>query len=173
MCKKDIIAKNSSFVKPNRRFCSHSCRTIWQNKNVPQSEHQRKMTSERYRALFKGKTKSIEHRLKLRKSQLGSKSHFWKGGLTDKNRKLRNSMFTRNWRNEVYKRDNWTCQQCKARSSAGNAVKLSAHHIKPWFSHPETRFDVNNGVTLCVGCHKKTDSFASKTNHLDTVSKLV
>jgi hypothetical protein len=53
------------------------------------------------------------------------------------------------WRRSVFERDNWRCQEC------GSTRKLNAHHIKRWVSHPELRFDVNNGVTLCFDCHTK------------------
>ena len=52
------------------------------------------------------------------------------------------------WRNAVYERDDYICQDCGA---AGG--KLNAHHIKEWSLHPELRFDVDNGITLCFDCH--------------------
>lgn len=51
------------------------------------------------------------------------------------------------WRSAVYERDNYTCQEC------GSTGQLNAHHIKAWSSHPALRFDVENGVTLCLECH--------------------
>ena len=54
------------------------------------------------------------------------------------------------WRKAVYERDNYTYQECGARGGS-----LNAHHIKSWAHHPELRFDVNNGVTLCRDCHSK------------------
>jgi len=53
------------------------------------------------------------------------------------------------WRDAVYRRDGYTCQECGAQS------ELNAHHIKSWARHPELRFDVSNGVTLCKTCHAK------------------
>jgi len=32
---------------------------------------------------------------------------------------------------------------------------LHAHHIKSYKSHPELRYDVNNGTTLCAICHRQ------------------
>jgi hypothetical protein len=51
------------------------------------------------------------------------------------------------WRKAVYQRDNYTCQECGAQG------KIVAHHIKQWAHHPELRFDVSNGLTLCDDCH--------------------
>lgn len=53
------------------------------------------------------------------------------------------------WRSAVYERDGYKCQECGATDS------LNAHHIKAWATHPELRFDIDNGVTLCFDCHAK------------------
>jgi len=55
------------------------------------------------------------------------------------------------WRKAVYKRDNYTCQCCRD-SKGGN---LNAHHLDGYNWCKEKRVDVNNGVTLCVDCHKE------------------
>lgn len=59
------------------------------------------------------------------------------------------------WREAVYKRDHWTCQDCGARSKKGVRVILHPHHIKLLSTHPEKAYDVKNGVTLCSKCHQK------------------
>jgi hypothetical protein len=53
------------------------------------------------------------------------------------------------WRSAVLDRDAWACQHCG--QSAG--IKLHAHHIAPWASNPDLRFEVSNGLTLCWPCH--------------------
>ena len=82
----------------------------------------------------------------------------WQGGLTDKMQALRNTSAYKNWRESVYERDDWTCQECGARSSSGNTVYLNAHHIHPIKDNKNSLliFDVNNGITLCVDCHNET-----------------
>jgi predicted restriction endonuclease len=90
----------------------------------------------------------------------GDKSHFWKGGLTPKNKIIRNSADFCNWRKEVFERDNYTCQECGIYSGCGKRVYLEAHHIKSFASYPELRFDITNGLTLCEDCHHKTISWA-------------
>jgi|SaaInlV_100m_DNA_2_1039680.scaffolds.fasta_scaffold22548_2 hypothetical protein len=53
------------------------------------------------------------------------------------------------WVQSVYKRDNYTCQDCGACN-----CKVNAHHIKEGHGFPELRYDVDNGVCLCVKCHR-------------------
>jgi hypothetical protein len=62
-----------------------------------------------------------------------------------------------NWRKEVYKRDNFTCQHC---GQIGG--KLNAHHIKDAKHYPELILILENGITLCYECHKKTDTWGWK-----------
>lgn len=53
------------------------------------------------------------------------------------------------WRKAVFERDGYHCREC------GNKGRLNAHHIKNWADYPRLRFEVNNGLTLCEGCHVK------------------
>lgn len=52
------------------------------------------------------------------------------------------------WRDAVYARDNHTCQKCGM-----SDVRLHAHHIVAWEVSVELRFEVSNGLTLCIPCH--------------------
>lgn len=52
------------------------------------------------------------------------------------------------WRTSVFEKDNYTCQKCN--TTGGN---LNAHHLNSWHWFEEGRYDTDNGVTLCVGCH--------------------
>lgn len=90
----------------------------------------------------------------------GEKHYNWRGGLSSKATKIRTSAEMRLWRNSVFARDNWTCQGC-GDNSGGN---LNAHHIKSFADYPELRFAIDNGVTLCLDCHKKTESYGVNKN---------
>lgn len=74
----------------------------------------------------------------------------------------------RQWRSDVFTRDSFTCQSCFIKGG-----ELNAHHIKPFYKifednnikslkdamQCEELWNINNGVTLCIECHKKTNSF--------------
>lgn len=80
------------------------------------------------------------------------------------------------WRDSIYERDNWTCRECGVRGG-----KLNADHIKAFstmlLEHKITTIEeayackelwnINNGRTLCVDCHRKTDTFAGRANRLN------
>lgn len=76
--------------------------------------------------------------------------------LKDQNHSDRTSPQMKDWRINVFTRDNYTCKMCGIRSSQGTPVILNAHHIIPFIKNRELRFDISNGITLCDVCHKKT-----------------
>ena len=63
--------------------------------------------------------------------------------------KLRKDAF-RKWSKDVKMRDNYKCVKCKN----NNIILLEAHHIKPKAKYPKFELDINNGITLCIYCHK-------------------
>ena len=82
---------------------------------------------------------------------IGENSSTWQGGKTPKNKKIRNSIEFRFWRNTIYKRDYWTCQMCEKRGG----IKLHAHHIWNFALFSYLRFNIDNGITLCGKCHSE------------------
>ena len=73
----------------------------------------------------------------------------WKGGISMENDKLRRSRIFKEWREKVYKRDNFMCRDCNLKKR-----DLHPHHIKSFSEFPDYRFDVDNGITLCADCHR-------------------
>lgn len=70
------------------------------------------------------------------------------------NRLKHGNAFDREWRRSVFERDNYTCKKCGQRGG-----RLQAHHIKPYKEYLDLRYDINNGQTLCVDCHKRTENY--------------
>lgn len=101
-----------------------------------------------------GKKHSKQTRLKMSLAKKGKKCHWWKGGISKENDKIKKSIEYRLWREAVFARDNWTCHECKIKGG-----KLHPHHIKSFSKYPKLRFSIDNGVTLCKNCHKKTDTY--------------
>lgn len=96
----------------------------------------------------------------------GEKCHLWRGGITPENHKIRSSLEYKLWRTAVFERDKYECIWCGLKSGNGRAVILHADHIKPFAYYPELRFAIDNGRTLCVECHKKTDTYAKKIKNI-------
>lgn len=109
--------------------------------------------------------------LSLRNKQTdrkGSNNLAWKGGITPHNKLIRRSVEYKLWRKSVFVRDKYTCIWCGIKSQVGVQVILHADHIKPFAHYPELRFAIDNGRTLCIDCHKTTDSYGGKgkkSNH--------
>lgn len=93
----------------------------------------------------------------------------WQGGKTRLSTLVRNSEPAVRWRKAVFERDAYTCKGC---GKVGG--KLHADHIEPLallltlhqIKTLEDAFacaplwDLANGRTLCVSCHKQTPSYA-------------
>lgn len=95
--------------------------------------------------------KQIEHVTALGLSNVGKDNPAYNHKLTGEEREerrfQRTSADSRRLRLETYKRDNFTCTLCESNKD------LIAHHLDGFDNHPEKRFDINNLVTLCEGCH--------------------
>jgi len=52
-------------------------------------------------------------------------------------------------REEILKRDNFTCQKCKLENKSGKSLEV--HHISPLVF--EGKDNKNNLITLCKDCH--------------------
>lgn len=112
--------------------------------------------------LTDGQRKQLSERAignKSTKGKIGKNANNWQGGITPENKKERSSIKYRLWREKVFKRDNWTCQNCGV-----SGCYLEAHHIKSWAKYPKLRYVLSNGQTLCLECHKLTDNYKGKNN---------
>ena len=86
----------------------------------------------------------------------GIKNARWRGGVTPINTAIRHSLEYKLWRNAVFERDGYACIWCGAKGY------LNADHIKPFADYPELRFAIDNGRTLCIPCHRTTETYGAK-----------
>lgn len=173
----------------NRKFCSRSCMNeywigkpngrkkqgsknsvpAW-NKGIPLTEETKLKLSKKLKIVAKekgyglwmtGKKSSTETRKKQREANMkrieSGKHNWYIDGRTPENVKIRHSSEYRDWRIAVFRRDNYTCQEC-----GNHGVKLNADHIKPFAYYPELRLVIENGRTLCIPCHEKTETFKGR-----------
>jgi hypothetical protein len=93
---------------------------------------------------------------KLRVSE--GRHNNYKGGITSINKQIRKSIEYRLVREACFKRDDYTCVWCFKKGS-----RINADHIKSFALFPELRFALDNLRTLCVPCHKTTETYGGKT----------
>ena len=113
-----------------------------------------------------GRIISEDTRKKLAEVQRGEKHWQWKGGITSLTIQIRTCFKYRQWRSDIFTRDNFICVLCR---TVGR--KLNADHYPKKFSeiieqykirtfndglNCEELWNINNGRTLCIDCHRKT-----------------
>lgn len=127
-----------------------------------------------------GKHWKLSEKVKRKLSNLkkGNKGPNWKGGITPLTKQIRQSFEYKQWRNKVFERDNYICIWC------GKRGDINADHIIPFSIILSSLileqglenlykkalkyrifWDVGNGRTLCIDCHKGTDTFGGKINN--------
>ena len=128
---------------------------------------------------FYGKKHTKETKLKISKKAIGrfigEKSPTWKGGKTGIKKRIREYSLYKNWRTSVFERDKYTCLFC---GQIGGV--LNADHKKPFaiiigemldrkedlsyenISKNEELWNIKNGRTLCLKCHRSIKSISFK-----------
>ena len=171
ICNKEF---QDSSICHQRKYCSVEChrtksnevqrikaRKRWRNLNREEKDEinlKNRINGTNKRKYQKVKLKkglsdkgSPEYSAKLSKAQRKRKGPLaggWIDGRTPEYKRIRASIEFRLWREAVFERDNWICQKCNQRGG-----KLHPHHIYNFTQYPKLRFNVDNGITLCVKCH--------------------
>lgn len=166
----DMTGENNPFFgKSHSKEVIEKLRAISTGRTL--SIESRKKVSENNAKYWKGRKITTAMRQAISKAQRGrdgSLSPMWRGGITPLNRRIRHLIPYIEWRIKVFKRDDYTCQNCKVRGG-----KLHVDHIKPFalilyqnnISNIQQAIDCNalwnirNGRTLCIECHRKTDTY--------------
>ncbi len=162
-CKKVFEKDCSSFNWITRKYCSQTCSSEAKSRNMKGICFNTGRTH-----IKKGQHLSCETEFgKVPPWNKGkSNPHFagpnnpkWKGGITPEHLKIRWSKKSKDFRDEIFRRDKYTCKFCGRSRKVGDRVILNVHHIKPFAIHRELRFDEKNVITLCRECHVKTDTY--------------
>lgn len=170
----------------------------FKGKNHPQyGTHRSEETKEKLKQANLGKKMSEETKNKIKEHHIknninkGEKNHFWKGGITPIRPKIHQSWIYRQWRINIFQRDNYTCQECKKRGGV-----LHTHHsiipfskiinaIKQWcdeFSLDlyetaiqwQPLWNVDNGITICKDCHKEFHRiYGKKDNNQEQLNEFL
>lgn len=97
------------------------------------------------------------------KNRSGKNSPLYNPYITQKERERKR--FTDScldWKRLIRKKFNNTCEKCKMTHGM-----TCVHHIFNWADYPNMRENINNGVILCLKCHKKFHNiYGIKYNNL-------
>lgn len=142
------------------KFCTVACKGDWQKVHGPRgSSHpdwidqprskvckncgktfEKKPT--RAMSLFLGQ-EYCSHKCGVEgRNTIGENNPNWKGGHSNRSSKQHK------WATAVISRDLATCQKCGV-----TGVEMHAHHINSFKEHPDLRWELSNGETLCYQCH--------------------
>ncbi len=155
ICDKLFYRKKSQIIRNGGKYCSPKChhnsmkeRTIL-NCPICKKDYEVKKSYIKKNSANTCSTKcrGLNHR--------GEKSYNWSGGGVNRDR---NTEEYKLWRTAVFERDNYMCVWCG--DNVGH--NLNADHIRSFSKYPESRFDLDNGRTLCISCHKKTPNYGKK-----------
>jgi len=123
-------------------------------------------TRKKLSEVHKGKRHSKETKRKMSESRKGEKSWKWKGGLSPLTEQIRKCFEYRQWRSDIFTRDDYTCVLCGKR---GGWIEVDHHPkcFKDIFGDNKIKtleealnceefWNINNGRVLCLECHRKT-----------------
>ena len=146
-CGNIIVIKLKRDIE-RKKFCSRKCGGLYQSKQRSK-DHMCKMWA-------KCNTPEANAK-KAHKGDAHPRYIKDRNQVKSKRPKYENSQWTR----AIFERDDFTCQACNQRGG-----KLQADHIKPYcLCSEEEKWSLNNGRTLCISCHKKTDTYGIKLVH--------
>ncbi len=138
-------------LSSSKKYCSHKCYSNNLKKrelpNLIPGGHRGYFHTEEWK-------KNMSVKLTGRKiPSISGENHWaWKKdrSLLAKRQQRGDSSY-REWRNQVWLRDDFTCKIANPDCNG----KIEAHHILGWAKFPELRYQLNNGITLCHAHHPR------------------
>lgn len=152
-----------------RKYCSRKCFGLAQKGRVSPNKG-KKMSLEARKKMSKSHKGKVAWNKDKKMPQYSKEKHWnWQNGKTKLGVQIRESLEYKKWREEILERDDYTCQKC---GKKGNG-DLHVDHIVPLAEllavfkissikeahNCKQVWDIKNGRTLCVECHKKTKSY--------------
>ena len=148
-CYKDVWVENN--LKGRKKFCSKVC--FYAGRVCTQTF--KKGHKDLVPKSSRGHTEETKRKIGL--SSIGihrlDKAWNWISDRTKVKKSEHKHLDTeyKHWAKAVKDRDKWECR-IKNEECAG---RLEAHHILGWSSHPELRYEINNGISLCHAHHPR------------------
>ena len=119
----------------------------WNIGKTLSKEHKAKISKNNARG-FLGKNHTEETKIKLSKINSGENGNNWRGGKSFEPYGLE---FNDRLKEQIRKRDNYTCQECGVKQIE-LSYKLNVHHI----DYNKKNNIPENLISLCMSCHGKT-----------------
>lgn len=158
--KKGIIPWNKGTVgivkswNKGTKGLTHSNKTSFKKGQLPwntgqhHSEETRKKMKEKW--IGRKHVLTAEGKKSFSEKTRGKNNWNWKDGISRDTHSLQRPEY-KEWRTSVFKRDNWKCRIADVNCEG----QLQAHHILRWADFPELRYEVNNGIALCLAHHPR------------------
>lgn len=138
------------FKKAEERYCEMCANTLCKKKNRSLKDFQeQRFCSNECRVSWK-KTETYSNFL----SEITTKWYRQNGVTGPVDQSDRYTSKYKYWRRVVLERDKYSCQEC-----CDNQSPLHVDHVKPFALFQHLRFEPSNGRTLCISCHKKTETY--------------
>lgn len=144
-CGKDVT-RSPSRMPEGRVFCDKQCMADGYDKKVTTTCAYCGEDVKKARSVYESNEKNYCGNPCMYAHQVGENAPNWRGGCD----KFTATPEGREWRETVFQRDDYTCQDCGKHS-----CRLNAHHIEGRAKAPEKAADPDNGETLCLPCHAK------------------